>query len=140
MNEIVETLRKAGHRVTLPRRAVVRVLLQAERWLSPEEILTPAREYCHSLSLVTVYRTLALLSSLDCVRRIHFENGCHGYARTELVHGHYAVCRDCHRVVEFTGSDALNPLLEQVEAQTGFLVESHMLELVGLCAACHDSE
>ena len=136
VNTMVEALREAGYRLTLPRRAVVNVLLQADRWLSPEEICQRARVDFSSIGLVTVYRTLALLSSLDCIRRVHFEDGCHGVVRAELAHGHHLVCRDCHRVIEFMGTEDLTPLLEQVEAETGFIIEEHMLELVGICGAC----
>ncbi len=133
---VLRRITEAGFRLTKPRLAVVRVLLEARGWLEPEEVLSRAKRYCASLGLVTVYRTLALLERLGVVRRIHLEPGCHGYAAAALSHGHHLVCRGCHHVVEFPGSEDLNPLIRQIARKTGFLVDDHLLELAGLCPQC----
>jgi Fur family ferric uptake transcriptional regulator len=86
--------------------------------------------------LVTVYRTLALLSALGYVRRVHREDGCQGYARTELAHSHHLICRGCDQVVEFPGFESLSALIEPIERKTGFAIDDHVLELLGLCPAC----
>ena len=133
---IRERLQQAGYRLTRPRRAVIRAVREAGGWLRPEQVHARARRLCPSLGLVTVYRALDLLVELRVIRRLHLEDGCHGYVRSELDHGHHLVCRACQRVVEFPGSEDLGPLFEQVAARTGYLVETHMLELIGLCPRC----
>ncbi len=132
----LQRLTHAGFRRTRPRQAVVRALLEASGWLRPEEALSRARAYCPSLGLVTVYRALALLEGLGIARRIHVEPGCRGYVAASLTHGHHLVCRSCHQVVEFPGSEDLNPLIEHVSRTTRFVIEDHLLELVGLCPGC----
>lgn len=130
-----QELRRHGYRLTEPRQAVARVLSEAQDWLRPETILQRARRFCPSLGLVTVYRTLELLEHLGYVRRVHQEDGCHGFARTEGRHGHYLVCRECQQVIEFADC-RLEPMVRQVARRTGFQVEGHVLELVGLCPQC----
>lgn len=132
----LQCITEAGFRLTKPRRAVVRALLEARDWLRPEELLARARRYCPSLGLVTVYRTLSLLEELGIARRIHLEPGCHGYAPAGPGHSHHLVCRSCHQVVEFPGGEDLTPLIRQVSRKTGYLIESHLLELTGLCPDC----
>ena len=139
MNEILTALQQAGYRVTQPRQAVTQVLIESEGWLRPEIIHQRAQKDHPSLGLVTVYRTLALLSEMGFVSRIHLEDGCHGYARTQLSHGHHLVCRQCQQAVEFPGADDLDRLIDRIEGRTGFLVEDHMLELLGLCPKCQPS-
>lgn len=134
----LRSLREAGYRLTRARTAVVHVLNDATDWLRPEEIQVRGKRYCPSLGLVTVYRTLALLLQMGYVGRIHFDDGCHGYARTELAHSHHLVCRLCHQVVEFPGSEDLPRWIEQIAHSTGFLIEDHMLELLGLCPVCRE--
>lgn len=129
-------LRQAGCRVTEPRRAIARILAQSDSWLRPEEIHQRARDLYPRLGLVTVYRTLSLFEQLGFVRRIHLEDGCHGYASSELAHGHHLVCRNCQQAVEFGGLDGLAPQLDQLAQRTGFIIEDHMLELLGLCPQC----
>jgi len=138
VDEILENIRSAGYRLTEPRKAILQVLSEAEDWQTPDEIHARARVYCTSLGLVTVYRTLAMLSEMGYVRRIHLEHGCHGYVRTELVHGHHIVCRNCRQTVEFPGLQEVSFLIQRISDSTGYLVQEHMLELLGLCPECQE--
>ena len=132
---IVESLREAGHRITQPRRAVIRALLEDEGFSSPSEIRERARQHYPGTGHVTVYRTLDLLAQFGYVRRIHTESGCHGHASVGLGHRHHLICRKCGSTVEFEGCD-LSTFFSQVSGETGYLVEEHLLELIGLCPKC----
>lgn len=132
----LERLEEQGYRLTRPRRAIVEALFAAGAWLRPEDLMARARPHCPGLGLVTVYRTLTLLEGLGLVRRIHVEPGCHGYAPAGLQHGHHLVCRSCHQVLEFPGSEDLQPLIERLARRTGFAVDDHVLELTGRCPEC----
>jgi Fur family ferric uptake transcriptional regulator len=132
---ITERLSQAGYRITQPRRAVIQALLEETGHASPAEVHARATRYCPTLGLVTVYRTLDLLTENGFARRIHTENGCHGYAAASEGHRHHLVCRDCGAAVEFDGCD-LTSFLRRVSQETGYQIEEHLLELVGLCSAC----
>ena len=129
-------LKSAGYKLTQSRAAVIRALNETDGWLRPEQVHELAKKYCPSIGLVTVYRTLAVLVKLAYIRRIHFEGRCHGYARVELSHGHHLVCRGCNQTIEIAGTDDLGPLMSRVQNETGFIIEDHLLELVGLCRRC----
>jgi Fe2+ or Zn2+ uptake regulation protein len=133
--DILHELRRRGYRWTRPRQAVARVLAGAHDWLTPEEVHARARRQWPRLGLVSVYRTLGLLADLGFARRVHLEDGCHGYALSSLEHGHYLICRRCQQVLEFPGCD-LQPLLRRVARRTGFVIQQHMLELIGVCPEC----
>lgn len=133
--EILSRLSQKGYRVTAPRRAVVSVLQSAEAWLPPDAVHERASEIYPSIGLVTVYRTLALLTELQLAQRVHWEGGCHGYALGDKGHGHHLLCQRCHKVVPFPDCD-LDGLVKKLEAETGFVVEGHVLELVGVCPSC----
>jgi len=129
-------VQQAGFRLTQPRKAVLQVLSQAGGALKPEEILDRADALCPGIGLVTVYRTLSLLADLGCIRRVHQDDHCHGYVRANLAHGHHVVCRTCQQAVEFTGSEDIGAIIGQVARQTGFRIDDHLLELMGICPAC----
>ena len=136
--EIVEQLSSNGFRITQPRRAIIRVLLEADGALTPLETLQLARRHCATVGLVTTYRTLELLLKLGFVRRIHSEEaGCHSYVRASHGHRHELICQRCNRVVEFEGCD-LSALLKRVQEETGFTIENHLLELTGICPLCQE--
>jgi Fur family ferric uptake transcriptional regulator len=132
--EMAQALRAAGHRLTQPRMAVLKVLQASDAGLNPEEIYQQGRVICDSLGLVTVYRTLELLAEMGLVRRVHSEQHCQRYARAGTDR-HHLVCDACHRVVEFPCS-GLEELIERVGDQTGYTIQSHLLELSGLCPEC----
>ena len=134
--EVGTQLQQSGYRLTRPRKAVIRALTEASDWLRPEDLLVLARRYWRPLGLVTVYRTVSLLAELGYLRRVHLEDRCVGYVRSELVHGHHLLCRTCHQAVEFPGTEDLTPLVERISQDTGFQIEHHLLELVGLCPSC----
>jgi len=120
----------------MPRRAVMEALVAAEVPLQPHEIRERAQTSHRRLGLVTVYRTLALLMELDLVRRVHREDGCHGYLLTTPGHRHALICQCCARAIEFAGGDDISALIQRVEAQTGYRVEEHLLQLFGQCPDC----
>ncbi len=134
---ILGHLQNKGFRITGARQAVIDVLQSENGWLTPEKILAQATASCPSLGLATVYRTLELLSEEGFIRRIHFEDGCHGYARADLDHGHHLICRSCHEVIEFEGLENIDAFIRTIETKTGYTIQDHMLELVGICPQCH---
>ena len=127
---------EAGYRITAPRRAVMEVLMDAQTSLSPQDIWEQARSVHRGLGLVTVYRTLDVLSQMDLVRRVHREDGCHGYLPTSPGHRHALICRHCGQAVDFAGGDDLEGMITTIETETGYRVDGHLLQLFGLCPGC----
>lgn len=135
LDTLADRLRADGHKLTQPRRAILRALVAAPRPLSHAEILERGQAFYAELGLVTVYRTLELLETLELVRPVHLADGCHGYALATPGHTHHVVCERCHAVVEVVGCD-LGAFLDHVAARTGYTITGHWLEIAGLCAAC----
>ena len=128
-------LRAHGYRLTAAREAVLRVLADSERALDATQIFDLARQHTPRLGLVTVYRTLETLLALGLVQKVHCAAQCARYAATEPGHHHLLVCRRCGRVWHFSGDD-LGALMQSVAGESGFHVEDHWLQLIGLCATC----
>ncbi len=149
---LLAALTRAGYSNTRARRAVVRALRDTSGQATPAELLTLGRVHHPALGLVTVYRTLDILDKLGLVRKLHLDEGCHSYAISALamqqaapdapaeleasrVHSHHIICQRCSQAVEFEGCD-LGAVAASVEAQTGFQVREHWLEMFGVCPAC----
>ncbi len=132
---LAQQLRDHGHKLTQPRRAILRALMAAAKPLSPAEIQARGQEGCADLGLVTVYRTLEIMEQIGLVRPVHLADGCHGYALSTPGHTHHVVCERCHAVVEIVGCE-LGGFLQRVAERTGYRITGHWLEISGLCAAC----
>ncbi|MDY6867364.1 MAG: Fur family transcriptional regulator [Chloroflexota bacterium] len=131
-----EKLNQEGLRLTHPRQVVMSILESATVPLTPQTIYQRSLEEHEDIGLVTVYRTLDLLIELSLVSRVHGPDTCVGYALSSPGHHHHLVCRKCDSVIEFSGTNALDAFIEQVEQQTNFIIEGHLLQLYGLCPKC----
>jgi len=128
-------LSEQGYKLTRQRRAVVEVVTHAHTRFSAADVLAKAQRACPDLGLTTVYRTLEILEELSAIRRVHLDNGCEGFAPASAEHGHHLICSRCQETIEFEDCN-LTALLRRVSEQTGFTIQQHWLELVGLCPKC----
>jgi len=139
---------RAGHSNTRARRAVLEALCEAGGQATPAQLLALGRIHQPGLGLVTVYRTLEILSELGLVRKLHLDEGCSTYAlspagiqqedtepQAAVQHSHHVICQRCHRATEFAGCD-IDAVIAAVEDQTGYQVREHWLEMFGLCPDC----
>ena len=131
-----EALNREGLRLTHPRKVVMSILERSKVPLSPQTIYQRSIEAHEDIGLVSVYRTLEMLSDLGLVRRVHGLDDCHGYVLASPGHHHPLVCRKCEKTIEFSGSEDLENLLSRIEQETGYQVDGHLLQLYGLCPQC----
>ena len=134
--QVTVILRQQGYRLTTQRRAILKTIARSRSHLSPAEIYKRAKQEDPKIGLVTVYRTLELLSHL----RVICEMSTRSNARTYLIRGpeehhHHLICTDCGTVVHFTCCD-LSRLEKRLSRETGFEVKGHLLELSGRCPSC----
>lgn len=119
-------------RETRQRRAIRRVLLEADRPLGPGEVLASARRHCPGLGTATVYRALRALLTDGWLAPVALPGEAPRYELAGKRHHHHFHCRACGRVFELAGCPAdlgrLTP--------TGFQLEAHDLVLYGRCAGC----
>jgi Fur family ferric uptake transcriptional regulator len=134
--DLQETLNRKGMRLTRPRQVVLSILESANVPLSPQIIHQRSLDVNEDIGLVSVYRTLEMLSELALVRRVHGSDDCQGYVLASPGHYHHVVCGYCEKAVEFTGADDLTTLTDRIQAETGFQISGHLLQLYGICPEC----
>jgi Fur family transcriptional regulator, ferric uptake regulator len=135
---IAARLRRLGHRYTPGRRALVEALAGADRPLTTAELIAGPV----GLPQSTTYRNLAVLEQAGVVYRVR---GSDEFARFELSeelggHHHHLVCVSCGGIEDFTPSSRFERSLADLAAtattSSGFQVQNHRLDLLGMCAAC----
>lgn len=134
--DLQEKLNQNGLRLTHPRRVVMSVLQAASIPLSPQTIHQRSHESQEEIGLVSVYRTLDLLTEMGLVRRVHGQDECQGYVLASPGHHHHLVCRSCEKAVEFSGTEDLTPFMQRIQEETGFTIDEHLLQFYGLCPQC----
>lgn len=139
VDQLGQELVSHGLKLTAPRRAVLDVVAEMRESLSPAEIYERGQQRYPRLGLVTVYRTLSLLVELGYLQRLHLDGGCHCYAVVAQPNSHHLHCSVCGRVEAFPCGE-IEPLIATLQAQTGYAIDAHMLELMGRCPDCQDKD
>ena len=127
LESAVAKIRGCGYKAT-PQRLAVLEAVAAEQHQSFEGV----RARCTEVGIVTVYRTLDLLSGLGLVRRVDLGDG----PRYELAedHHHHLICEGCGGITEFEQCPLDVRGLPEVGGD--FQVRAHSLEVYGTCSAC----
>jgi Fur family ferric uptake transcriptional regulator len=134
--KIASVLKQQGYKLTPQRRAVMGVIARSRSHLTPAAVYDKVCQQYPGIGLVTVYRTLELLARLGFICEVHAgDNGRSYLLRRSPGHHHHLICSDCNRVVDFTDCD-LGWLEERLTRQTGFQIDSHLVEFVGRCREC----
>jgi Fur family transcriptional regulator, ferric uptake regulator len=135
---IEEQLKKKGFKLTRQRRAIVDVIGSSQEPLTPSDIYEKLRGRQSGIGRVTVYRTLEVLQQNGMLCELHIGDTCRSYLKRPGGHHHHLVCHDCGRVVDFTDCE-LNTLEYRLGRKTGFKIDRHLLEFMGLCKSCQEN-
>lgn len=131
-------LREAGLRITHQRLEVVREIAASEEHPDVESIYRGVRARVPTISLDTVYRTLATLADQGLIVRVGPTTGRVRYDANTLCHHHF-MCTRCGMM-----RDVSDPGLDAVTAPRSVAalgcVESVDVQLRGVCAACARQE
>ena len=127
IDDVLAALRGAGHRVTMPAKAVLEALFAAPGPLAAEQ-LAP------ELEPASVYRNLERLQQLGVVTHVH---AGHGPGRYALARGgrEYLVCERCGRLTAVDPAQ-LDDVRERVREAFGYEARFTHFPIHGLCAGC----
>jgi len=140
MGKHTETLRRNGRSSTRGREGILRILEEASIPLSPKDIRERFPD--PKPDAATVYRNLALLSSLGLVRSVALHERSRRYeAAGDGIHRHRVVCRGCGRIEAFQVTKCrLSGIEAEIRKRFGFQVADHSLEFFGSCPECRKKE
>lgn len=131
--QFIQRLKASGERVTSPRLAIFRALRQHSP-LPMSKLASNAK--ANGVDLVTVYRTVRLFKRLKLAQEI-------GLGRTKLLeltddfgnHHHHFWCSNCGAILDFDDA-SFETSLASTAARLGIQIESHQVEIIGLCRKC----
>lgn len=130
-----ETVANAGFRAkrrTRQRSVIQRVLLEANRPLSPHDILEAAQARVPGLGIATVYRAIHAMMTEGSLVPVNVPGEAPRYESAGKEHHHHFQCRECDDVFDIQGCPRdINKL-----APKGFRLEGHQVVLYGVCPPC----
>ncbi|MGD8175258.1 Fur family transcriptional regulator [Marinimicrobium sp. ARAG 43.8] len=130
-----------GARLTPLREQVLELVWQSHRPLGAYQLMDQLAEAStRRVAPPTVYRALDFLLEQGLIHRINTLNAYVGCPSPEHRHAsHFLLCRHCGVAVEMD-DDAISRTIGENAREAGFLLESHSLEVTGLCPDCRSPD
>jgi Fur family ferric uptake transcriptional regulator len=136
VEQLASYLSGQGLRSTTQRDKILSVFVDAKQHLSAEELYLQIKEIHPGIGYATVYRTLKLLADAGLADERRFEDGFTRYEfKASGNHHDHLICTKCGTILEFE-NERIESLQQDVARRNKFLVQSHKLELYGLCIQC----
>jgi len=127
--------REAGISMTSKRRVICRVLEKAKGHPDAQAVHAMAKKVDPSIGIATVYRTLKLMKA-GKVADFHSFGQEHSHFESPIKEHHdHLVCTDCGGIFEFHSKE-LETAKKQVAKKHRFIMQSHKLDIYGLCKNC----
>ena len=133
----LETLQRAGNKLTQPRRSLLATIATYRGPFSAEELHKALLRQSRGArpDLVTVYRSLSTFSELGILGRVDFGDGVSRFEMTGPGgHHHHFVCQGCEKI-EALQLCELNLQEKHLEG-LGYSRISHRMEFFGYCPDC----
>jgi len=129
-------LRQNGLRFTSERRNLLEVILEMRSHFSPDDVLHQLRLKKVGVSRATVYRLLPVLVEAEIIQQsLLSDTQTHFEVTWNKAHHDHLICSNCSRVVEFQ-HNTIELLQREIANRYGFILEHHVMELMGRCRDC----
>lgn len=129
-------LKKAGLKITLPRRKILEILeTAAMHHMSAEDIYRLLIDAGEEIGLATVYRVLTQFEAAGLVIRHYFEGGQSVFELNHGIHHDHLVCIQCGQVEEFV-DNIIEQQQKKIAQQAGYTITDHSLNIYGVCRDC----
>lgn len=120
-------LRKAGLKVTQPRKRILELLDEAgNKHVTADDIYRVLIQAGEDIGLATVYRVLNQFESAGLVVKHNFEGGQAYYELDSGDHHDHMVCVETGKVIEFSNAE-IERLQADIAAEHGYEIEDHSL-------------
>ena len=104
MDSFEEACKAKGLRITNQRTEIFKALLKHPDHPTTEEIYNQVRKHLKTISLDTVYRTIATIEAYGLIKKVHHIDNTTRFDTNTSNH-HHLVCTRCHRIEDFTWPD-----------------------------------
>jgi Fur family ferric uptake transcriptional regulator len=134
---LLDALHRGSYRLTRPRERVAALIGSRRGHFTASDLMDAARKQGSRVGRATIFRALDTFVELGVVERIDLPSGEHAYVvcEPELSHHHHVVCTSCGRSTEVPGCNIAD-IAAEASTRTGYRVDTHRIELYGLCPTC----
>lgn len=138
IDNLVNQIKAAGHRITPQRLAILEILLTSNSHPTVDQIYAQIRPDFPMTSRATVYKTISLAKDLGAVLELEFSQGSNRYdGRLPYPHPH-VICTRCEQVLDADDLE-IQTLQQQIIRKTGYKIMNHRMDFFGVCPQCQQA-
>lgn len=135
MNNLAENLKANKLKVTPQRLAIYTYLMGTTAHPTVETIYDHIKEDFPSMSLATVYKTVASLRDAHLIREFNVSEDSNRYDANVMPHSHI-ICTKCHSVTDYYGKIDLSKNIKDINSLSGFETDNCEINFYGICHNC----
>lgn len=135
LNQLTKYLREKDLKESEQRNLILKIFLKTKKHLTVKKLHRLALESNASIGLATIYRNLKLFKECGLSEELRLNDGTIRYEPKSAHHDHL-ICAKCNKIIEIYSSK-IEKLQEQIAQKNGFKLESHRMELYGVCDKCN---
>ena len=134
-------LRENTLKFTKQREMVLKALYDNEGHFTPEDLYSLIRSQHPDLtiSIPTIYRTLALLEESGIVDSLSFGAKGKKYEFGLKEHHDHLICTQCGKLIEFQ-DDIIEKRQEEIAKKFNFKMTDHTMNIRGICESCQKKQ
>jgi Fur family zinc uptake transcriptional regulator/Fur family ferric uptake transcriptional regulator len=137
MNTYLQVLRDNLMKITPRRKAVINLFLKNNTQMRPCDVYKNLKRNLPKIGLPTVYRILDELKNIGILIQVLSEDRQLYYSLCSMPdeHHHHFICTKCKKTeeIDYCNFSRISGLIEK---NLKCKVESHLLQIKGLCAQC----
>jgi Fur family peroxide stress response transcriptional regulator len=137
--KIISKLKERGFRLTSHRLALAKLLALSLGHPNASELFETLKRQFPTISLATIYKTLALLKDEREVLEIDLRTDSRYDGNKPYPHPHL-ICTRCNKIVDGDELLGLSKLNDEIEGLYHFQISHHQLIYFGLCEECQSMD
>ncbi|MDO5387659.1 MAG: Fur family transcriptional regulator [Clostridia bacterium] len=139
MNKLAENLKANKLKVTPQRLAIYTYLMNTGSHPTVETIYNDLKDEFPTMSLATVYKTVASLRDVNLVREFNVSEDSNRYDADTSRHAH-VICKKCHNVYDYYGDVDIDKNISELQELSNFKIDSFDVNFYGICKNCQGED
>lgn len=135
-DELLESLRSAGFRLTPQRVMILSAIASSSGHMTAENIHERVKKSYPFIDIATVYRTIQLLKRQRLLVEIDLGSGAYQYELTQDQRHHHIVCRECGTTLDIDHHRFLEPVRVALKQEYEFEADLDHFAIFGICSSC----
>lgn len=136
----IDFIKSKNLRFTPERRLILEAVFKRHDHFCVDDLYLSINKTKLIISKASIYRTMPLLLESKLIQEVfHSEKN----AYYEHIYGHdhheHMICSQCHYVVEFDDHQ-VHTFFKKIAEENNFQIQSHHIEINGLCSKCQQKK